>query len=75
MPSVRGIGISQLEMTFCDIHTCDLGKGLVKVRNLCIQQQVPFPEKLVEGGSLAGSMARSEQSPTQSRIGALEFLK
>lgn len=41
MTSVRGMGVSQLEMTFCDIHTCDLGKGLVKVRNLCIQQQVP----------------------------------
>lgn len=34
MPSVCGMGVSQLEMTFCDIHTCDLGKGLVKARDL-----------------------------------------
>lgn len=29
-------GVSLLEMTFCDIHTCDLGKGLVKVRDLSV---------------------------------------
>lgn len=33
MPSMCGMGVSQLEMTFCDIHTCDLGKGPVKARN------------------------------------------
>lgn len=27
MPSVCGMGLSQLEMTFCGIHTCDLGKS------------------------------------------------
>lgn len=34
MPSVCGMGVSQLELTFCGIYTCDLDKELP--RNLSI---------------------------------------
>lgn len=32
MPSVCGRGVSQLEMAFCDIHVCELGKELGKAQ-------------------------------------------
>lgn len=59
MPSVCGKGVSQLEVTFCDIHTCDVGKEPGKARSLSVpflaQERVPFPKKLGEqdGVSLA----------------------
>ena len=67
MPSVCGKGVSQPEVTFCDIHTCDLGKGPGKARNLSVpllaQERVPFPKKLGEQDRVSLEIRLDVHSP------------
>ena len=44
MPSVCGKGVSQLEVTFCDIHTCDVGAGVQGEESLQYWEKVRAPE-------------------------------